>query len=274
MINHIRPFRTLRGRLATTYACLALIGVVASAAYTTYILRSNLHERVAYDLVDEARVLADALADPLANHDLAGASAYVNRSTLLTHARIVVVDRTDSLVATSAQGPAADPDDDDLQVALGGKTTVDTDPVTDAEPFSQVFGGTEIVRVSLPVVSPSEGVVGALQATYALDDVQAVLGRLNATTLLVAIGAVLVAVAAGFFLATPVARPARQVAEAASALASGPQAYTRFPKLLVPPSGPDELRALVAAFNELADQLRVHEQARSEFASDISHELR
>jgi two-component system, OmpR family, sensor histidine kinase BaeS len=274
VLNRIQPFRTLRGRLATTYACLALIGVVASAAYTTYTLRSNLHERIAYDLVDEARVLADGLADPLADDDTATASSYVQRSTTLTHARMLLVDHAGQQVASSSQSPAAE-DDDDLALALSGKTTIETDP------FGQLFGGTEIVRVSLPVVSRSGVVVGALQATYTLDDVQAVLGRPNATTLLVAIGAVLVAVAAGFVLATPVARPARQVAEAASALASrratglpfGSQANAPFPSLPIPRGGPEELRALVNAFNGLADQLRLHEQARREFASDVSHEL-
>src|SRR5207248_9898959 len=37
--------------------------------------------------------------------------------------------------------------------------------------------------------------------------------------------------------------------------------------------GTEEIRALVQAFNGLADQLRIHEQARREFASDVSHEL-
>jgi two-component system sensor histidine kinase BaeS len=40
-----------------------------------------------------------------------------------------------------------------------------------------------------------------------------------------------------------------------------------------PRGSSDEIRALVQAFNSLADQLRVHEQARREFASDVSHEL-
>jgi two-component system sensor histidine kinase BaeS len=40
-----------------------------------------------------------------------------------------------------------------------------------------------------------------------------------------------------------------------------------------PRGSSDEIRTLVRAFNSLADQLRVHEQARREFASDVSHEL-
>src|SRR5262249_60964841 len=54
----------------------------------------------------------------------------------------------------------------------------------------------------------------------------------------------------------------------------GPQTTSAFPARLPEPRGStDEIRALVQAFNSLADQLRVHEQARREFASDVSHEL-
>jgi len=54
----------------------------------------------------------------------------------------------------------------------------------------------------------------------------------------------------------------------------GPQSANQFPAPLPEPRGStDEIRALVQAFNSLADQLRVHEQARREFASDVSHEL-
>jgi two-component system sensor histidine kinase BaeS len=89
---------------------------------------------------------------------------------------------------------------------------------------------------------------------------------------------VLVAAVAGLLLATSVARPAGQVADAARVLATrrgfGPQSANAFPEPLPEPRGStDEIRALVNAFNSLGDQLRVHEQARREFASDVSHEL-
>src|SRR5207247_1930964 len=75
-----------------------------------------------------------------------------------------------------------------------------------------------------------------------------------------------------------VARAANQVAQAAVALANrrgfGPQSANPYPAPLPEPRGStDEIRALVTAFNSLGDQLRVQEQARREFASDVSHEL-
>jgi signal transduction histidine kinase len=269
------PLRTLRGRLATTYACLALIGVATSALYTANMVRSGLHDRVVLDLADEARLVADQVSGPLQRGDGAAVDTYVTRAGSLTHARMLIVARTGEVVAATPGWTAAD-DGNDLTDALAGRTSVSTS----SNGFW--FSGLETVRVRLPVVTDDGGVVGAAEVTYSLDEVQAIVSRLNAASLLVAAGAVLVAALAGLLLATSVARPAGQVAQAALALASrrptgppfGTQSANPFPAPLPEPRGStDEIRSLVQAFNGLADQLGAHEQARREFASDISHEL-
>jgi signal transduction histidine kinase len=265
------PLRTLRGRLAITYACLAVIGVATSALYTANTVRSGLHDRVVRDLADEARLLAHDVSGPLARGDVAAVDDYVARAETLTHARLMIVDRSGGLVAATRGWTATD-QDASLSAALSGTTSV----------HSGSTDGAEIVQVSVPITLDDRSVVGALEATYPLDEVQAILSRLNLTSVLLAIGAVGIAALVGLMLATSVARPAGQVAQAALALANrraaglafGPQSTSAFPPPLPEPRGStDEIRALVQAFNSLADQLRVHEQARREFASDVSHEL-
>jgi len=278
-LRTFRPLRTLRCRLTTTYACLALLGVIASALYTASTLRSSLHERVGYDLVDQARLVAADLAGSLAQGDRVAVQRYLERSDTLTRARLHVVDGGGSVVAASAawvEPYAEDEAETSLADALQGQTSIDFDAPT------WLFGGLEMVQVTVPVRTADGAVVGAVQAMYSLDEVQVLLGRLNATTLWVAIGAVCVAVLAGLLLATSFARPAQQVADAAVALANQ-RAYglpfsshssATFPAPLPEPRGSaDEIRTLVRAFNGLADELRAHEQARREFASDVSHEL-
>jgi signal transduction histidine kinase len=269
------PLRTLRARLATTYAFLAVLGVAASALYTANTVRSGLHDRVVLDLADEARLVADQIGGLLARADTAGVDVYVARAETLTHARLLIVGREGELVAVSHGWQSTD-QDGSLAAALSGTTSVSSDP------SQQFLGGSELVRVSVPVTDSEGSVVGALQATYSVDELQAILSRLNATSLLLALSAVLVAVLAGLLLATSVARPAGQVAQAALALANrrptglpfGPEPTSSFPEPLPEPRGSTvEIRALVQAFNSLGDQLRVHEQARGEFASDVSHEL-
>jgi two-component system sensor histidine kinase BaeS len=265
------PLRTLRGRLAITYACLAVLGVATSALYTATTVRSGLDDRVVMDLADEARLLANDVSGPLARGDTSAVDDYVVKAESLTHARLLICDRSGQVVAVTPGWMMTDRDGT-LGGALSGQTTVSP------EGSAGLFGGPDMVEVNVPIVLQDGSVVGALQATYTLDEVQEILSRLNLTSLLLAIGAVLVAAVAGLLLATSVARPAGQVAEAALTLASrrgfGPQAGDAFPAPLPEPHGStDEIRTLVEAFNSLRDQLRVHEQARREFASDVSHEL-
>jgi signal transduction histidine kinase len=264
------PLRSLRGRLAITYAVLAVLGVAMSALYTATTVRSGLHDRVVLDLADEARLLAHEVSGPLSEADMAAVGDEVVRAETLTHARLLIIDAERDVVAVT-RGWALDDDDGSLAAALSGQTTVDAGG-------EGLFGGADNVQVNVPIVLDDGRVVGALQATYSVDEVQAIVSRLNVTSLLLAIGAVLVAAIAGLFMATSVARPAGQVAEAARTLATrrgfGPQAANDFPEPLPEPRGStDEIRALVEAFNSMGDQLRVHEQARREFASDVSHEL-
>jgi signal transduction histidine kinase len=268
------PLRTLRGRLAATYAVLAVIAIATSALYTANTVTSGLHDRVVLDLADEARLVADQVSEPLARGDIAAVDEYVARAESLTHARMLIVRNAGDVVAVTRGWAATVDDNSNLNDALAGRTSVNSAP-------SGIFGGFETVRVSVPVAAGGS-IVGALEATYALDEVQSILSRLNATSLLVAAAAVLAAGLAGLLLATSVARPAGHVAQAARALANrrpaglpfGPHSTSPFPAPLPEPRGStDEIRALVQAFNSLADQLRVHEQARREFASDVSHEL-
>ena len=259
------PLRTLRGRLAITYAVLSVVGVAASALYTANTVRSGLHDRVVLDLADEARLLAHDISAPLSQWDAATVGDYIVRAESLTHAHLLVVNQAGQVVAVTRGWSPSSEHADSLSAALAGETTVDSQ-------------GSDMVEVNVPVALDDGTVVGALQANYSLDEVQAIVSRLNLSSLWAAIGAVLVAGIAGLLLATSVARPAGQVAQAALTLANrrafGPQAANTFPPPLPEPRGStDEIRALVGAFNSLGDQLRVHEQARREFASDVSHEL-
>jgi two-component system sensor histidine kinase BaeS len=242
------PLRTLRGRLVTTYACLAVLGVGSAALYMANVVRGGLHEQVWLDLADETRLLGAEISSDLGRNDVPAVEEYINRVQTLTRLQLLILDNDGKPVAAtrgwSAQG--------------------------------------DRMHVSMPLTLDDGTVVGTLETASELDEVQAILHRLDLTSLLLAIGAVLVAAIVGLLLSASVARSASQVAEAAFALANrrntglpfGPHSTTTFPAPLPEPRGStDEIRSLVQAFNSLADQLRVHEQARREFASDVSHEL-
>lgn len=92
----------------------------------------------------------------------------------------------------------------------------------------------------------------------------------SVTAVLVVAGGVatLVAVGLAFVFARRLARPIERLADAAERIAEGDLAAR------VPEEGPDELRSLAAAYNEMAQRLAEQEAVRREFVVNASHELR
>jgi two-component system, OmpR family, sensor histidine kinase MtrB len=103
---------------------------------------------------------------------------------------------------------------------------------------------------------------------FPLDGVARTLSLLTTSLTLAAVVATLAAAALGIWAARRVLTPLSQVADAASALASG-TLDTR----LEPESDP-ALRRLADSFNDMADAVQDRIKREQRFASDVSHELR
>jgi signal transduction histidine kinase len=256
------PFASLRGQLAVTYAAVALLAVVVSAVLTSVALWDLVLNRIAQDLVGEAHVLADRVAGTLAEGDSAAVAAYITRIDSLTTAHITVVDRSgDRIVTTDPVPRVAREDDPDLAAALAGDTVLSAVGGLGTRPSA--------VRVVVPVRAPDGTVIGAIRESYNFEDLSDVVRSINVAAALGAVAAATLAAGAGLVLAVSVTRSVRRVGRAALQLAEG-----RSVSPLDEARGTTrELQDLIRAFNRLLGQLAVHEQARREFASDVSHEL-
>ncbi len=89
-------------------------------------------------------------------------------------------------------------------------------------------------------------------------------------TPLIQAGLIGVAVASvlSLIIARSVARPLQQVAKAAEAVAEGRLDHR------VPVRGPGEVRTLAEAFNQMAEQVGVAQQAQRDFLANVTHDLR
>jgi signal transduction histidine kinase len=133
--------------------------------------------------------------------------------------------------------------------------------------FSHTLG-TNLLYVAVPVAS--SGVVhGAVRITYPTSTVDARIRRYWLA--LAAIAAIVLALAAavGLVLARSTTRPLREVEEAAEA-AGGGDLTARAPV----GSGPGEVRALAATFNEMVARLDQLVDSQRAFVGDASHQLR
>jgi len=80
--------------------------------------------------------------------------------------------------------------------------------------------------------------------------------------------AAILALALGFFVARQLSAPLSQLARAARALSQGDLGQR------VPVSGSEEISEVMAAFNEMAQELERSEALRQQMIADIAHELR
>jgi signal transduction histidine kinase len=82
-----------------------------------------------------------------------------------------------------------------------------------------------------------------------------------------AIGVILAMILAAL-ISRSVARPLHQTAEAANAIAGGDYGHP------VPEQGPDEVRNLAHAFNDMMKQVQRTQQTQRDFLANVSHELK
>lgn len=259
--------RTLHGQLALSYGGVVLLAVVFSGVATAVTMRAILLDRIAVDLVGEARILAHQLAEPLSHDDREGVVQQVRHVDPMTTARILVSDRAGNVLASSDPPPgyALSHLSEIATLFAGPDTDRDVVVTRDRGP-----DGGELVQVSVPIRSANGHIVGILTESYDVEDTRALLWQINALTFLGGASAAVLAAALGFVLAAMVARPVRLASAAVRDLA----VRRISPPLTAPAGAPAEVRELLVAVNTLGYQLQLYDQSRREFASDIAHELR
>ncbi len=92
--------------------------------------------------------------------------------------------------------------------------------------------------------------------------------NLMAPLLWAGVAALILSTLLALLLGRSVARPVRQVADAAEALAQG-ETGTR-----APVSGPSEVEALACSFNSMADRVEAAQRSQRDFVANVSHELK
>ena len=94
------------------------------------------------------------------------------------------------------------------------------------------------------------------------------LAGINRAILLGAVGAVIVALLLGIFLARTISRPIREVTAATKIVAGGDLGYQ------VPVRTKDEIGELAASFNQMSADLAQATEQRRQMTADIAHDLR
>ena len=122
---------------------------------------------------------------------------------------------------------------------------------------------------ALPVVSPTGAVTAYIFAASSLSDVMQSWNMLLRTFRITAVSVMLVLVLVCYIAAKASSRPLTEMAEASVKLARGD-----FSARVSGDERSDELGALAASFNRMAESLERSEKRRSDFIANVAHEMK
>ncbi len=227
--------RTLSGRLGVIVAAVVIISVGASLAVAQKLVRDALRANAEVTLGRQADLL-------VARRLLLGLPPATARRPAGQRLTVLGADEL-----AGALPPAA-------IVALRAGRGTQGDGLLQGE--RRIYAARPLPTGRVVVVSRPDRLLGADERPF-----------LSALVIAGVAGAALASLV-GVVLARSIARPVRRVARAAGALAAGASPDP------LPREGPEELRALAAAFDGMAVDLRRAREAERSFLLSVSHELK
>jgi two-component system, OmpR family, sensor kinase len=228
-------------------------------------LGSTLADRVDAEVRSDARgqadVVAASAADLLGARDRAALEQLVRTAGGSVRGRVIVVDRRGALLADS-QGAAAGRDYStrpEIRAALRG--------TADQRERRSVTLDERLLATSVPILSRGQP-IGAVRVTQSVDAVDRAVRRAWLGLALVGLLVVGVGLAAGWLIASWVARPTVSLDRAARSVAEGDL------KVRAKVEGSAEQRSLARTFNEMTERIGRLLDSQREFVADASHQLR
>jgi two-component system, OmpR family, sensor histidine kinase MprB len=236
---------TLKARLTLVAAGVVAVVVALASATTYFVMRHELYSQVDTELAQHAK-------NPQANFE--GFNPYQQ-----DYVAIVLPDGTTT--ADSAHLPI---DGDIRAVAAGRKRGFFRN--TDVNGTERKTGRTVVLHMRERVLRFTGG---AVVVARDIDFIGHDLGRLRFILILVSLGGVLVAAAAGALVSGATLAPVRRLTAAAERIAE-----TGEPSERVPEGGRGEMGRLGASFNTMLASLEESLETQRRFVADASHELR
>ena len=258
-------FRSLRNRLILSHILPLLVIIPAMGVLLIYVLETGyLIPNLTKNLEGDARLIATlAGGHPELWHDSSLMQSLLDR---------LKPDQAESILLLNPQGQllaSTDPKDAgrlDQQIEIPGLAAVLNGQMITSRRYSQHLREEEI-DVTAPIYGGDEQVVGIVRLSYHFDTFYDELLHLRFLIGAILFFGLLFGVSLGLILALNISNPIREVTQAVDDLASGKRSE------LLQEKGPQEVRQLQRAANNLVIRLRDLEEARHKLLANLVHEL-
>jgi two-component system sensor histidine kinase BaeS len=258
--------RSLRQRLILSHLLPVLVIVPVMGIALIYVLETGiLLPEIAKELSGQAELMVRlAGQEPELWQKPVRAQAFVDELSRGLPARIMLLDGRGQLLASSDPGDMARVGQrlaelPALSQALAGEPTARTEYSRDLH--------AEIADVLMPVQGRDQQVVGVIRLSHRLVTVQEQFIQLRYLIVSVLVVGLVLGMLVGLLLALNMERPIRRVTLAIYGVSRGDWAGR------LREQGPEEIRLLLRAVNNLVSKLRSLEQARRQLLANLVHEL-
>ncbi len=253
---------SLRARLLGAVTYVLLLAILAFGVPLALNLRARVDAEVRTQAQAQADLVAATAADLLSPRNRPQLDALARSASQSLRGRVLIVDRTGSILADSAGAGAAGASYEDrpeVDRALGGR------PVQITRQSRTL--GQEILATAVPIVHGGQ-IAGAVRVTQSVAAVDAAVRNVELALGLIALVVLALGLASGSLLAGQIARPLRRLEAVARRVAQGDLAAR------APVQGSAEQRSLARSFNEMTDRIVDLLSAQRDFVADASHQLR
>jgi two-component system sensor histidine kinase MprB len=239
---------TLRARLTLVAAGVVAVVVVLASVTTYFVMRHELQAQIDGSLRGVAHTVQDNYGNLGSPYDYGGNF-------------VEVVDRAGNVQHTTFREQL--PIDSRVRDVASGR-------VLHGFYRDITFGGVSLREYVAPVAdNPLRIVDEAVLVVRPLEEMNRALERLRLILILVSLGGIALAAAAGALVSSATLAPVRRLTAAAERIAE-----TGEPSERVPEGGRDELARLGASFNTMLASLEDSLERQRRFVADASHELR
>jgi two-component system sensor histidine kinase BaeS len=255
----------LRQRLLLSHILPLLISLPLVGLAFAYILQTQVQlANLTSDLTSQAVLVAELTTErPAVWLDPLQAQAFATRigdllpgDVALFNSRGELLAASSSMAADSLQQIVQSPQ---LEEALSGSIGLGLPNAANTQ--------SDLAIVFVPVSSSAGQVIGVTGLAQRFSNLYARFQHFRIITIAALIGILLLGGGLGLYFALSIERPLRTVTQAVESLSSG-RTWEQ-----VPAKGPQEVRILQQAFNQLVERLRELEETRRQLLANLVHEL-
>jgi len=252
-------FTSLRARLWLTYAIIILLILsILGIGIFVYIIRNPLIDRQALGRLDAALVI---IQRQIKDRSIIPRDypQYLNRISESLAIRLILFSpEREALLDSEPDSPAIFwPNDDTLPRTKG--------QIDDQDGKTWLFSSFVMPKGDLLVLAlPRQGGLQLLRSPQLRDTLRE---DFLPSFLRAGLVAFLLAVVFAAWMGSWITSPLQDIEQASRNISNGE--YQQ-----IPLQGPDEVKALAGAFNEMIDQVRASQQSQRDFVANVSHELK